>query len=359
LLAKADDCGCLLNWTKTAALMEFASFVELRAACGDLPAGDAAAAAAVAAREAKLTKPAGSLGRLEETVAWLARWQGRNPPRLARVEILVFAGNHGVTGQGISAYPAAVTAQMVANFIAGGAAINQLARVADTHLRVLPLSLDKPTADFTAASAMTEPEFIAAVGTGYAAVTPGTDLVCLGEMGIGNTTSAAALAAALFGGGGARWAGRGTGVDDAGLARKQAVIDRALAGHATSLADPLACAAAVGGRELAAIFGAALAARHRRIPVLLDGFVCTAAAAPLAKLYPGALDHVLAAHVSAEAGHRMLLDELGLRPLLDLGMRLGEGSGAALGILVLRAALACHTGMATFAEAGVREKSSR
>jgi nicotinate-nucleotide--dimethylbenzimidazole phosphoribosyltransferase len=337
--------------------MKFASWLELAAACRNLPAADEAAAAAVAAREATLTKPAGSLGRLEEAVAWLARWQGRNPPRLDRVDVLVFAGNHGVTAQGVSAYSAAVTAQMVANFAAGGAAINQLARIADARLRVLPLSLDRPTADFTTASAMTEQEFLAAVEIGADAVSPETDLVCLGEMGIGNTTAAAALAAALFGGGGERWAGRGTGVDDDGLARKRSAIDRALARHAGCLADPLACAAAFGGRELAAILGATLAARRQRIPVLLDGFVCTAAAAPLAKLYPGALDHAMAAHVSAEAGHRLLLAELGLRPLLDLGMRLGEGSGAAVAVLLLRAALACHLGMATFAQAGVAEKS--
>jgi nicotinate-nucleotide--dimethylbenzimidazole phosphoribosyltransferase len=337
--------------------MRFSSFGELAAACAELPGGDAAAATAVAAREATLTKPAGSLGRLEETVAWLARWQGRSPPRLERVDILVFAGNHGVTAQGVSAYPSAVTAQMVANFAAGGAGINQLARLADARLRVLPLSLDEPTADFTAAPAMSQQQFLAAVETGFDAVMPGADLVCLGEMGIGNTTAAAALAAALFGGGGERWAGRGTGVNDAGLARKRAVIDRALARHAATLVDPLACAATFGGRELAAILGATVAARHRRIPVLLDGFVCTAAAAPLAKLHPGALDHAMAAHVSAEAGHRLLLTELGLRPLLDLDMRLGEASGAALAVLLLRAALACHLGMATFAQAGVAEKS--
>src|SRR5262249_12106124 len=162
--------------------------------------------------------------------------------------------------------------------------INQLARMAAAGLRVLPLSLDRPTADFTAAAAMKEPEFLAAVEAGYDAVAPEADLVCLGEMGIGNTTAAAALAAALFGGGGARWAGRGTGVDDAGLERKRTTIDRALAKHAASLADPLACVVALGGRELVAIFGATLAARRQRIPVLLDGFVSSAAAAPLARL---------------------------------------------------------------------------
>jgi nicotinate-nucleotide--dimethylbenzimidazole phosphoribosyltransferase len=334
----------------------FQSLAELRAACLDLPEGDSAASAAVVARQAELTKPPGSLGRLEEIIAWLAKW-GRNPPRLGRVDILVFAGNHGVTAHGVSPFPAAVTAQMVANFSSGGAAINQLSHAAGATLRVTSLDLEKPTADFTREPAMDEASFLAAIATGYRAVRPDADLICLGEMGIGNTTAAAALAAALFGGDGAQWAGRGTGVDDKGLARKQAAIDKALARHADIMGDPLLIAAALGGRELAAILGATLAARHRRIPVLLDGFVCTAAAAPLAKLRPGALDHAQAAHVSAEAAHRSLLDELKLKPLLDLGMRLGEGSGAALAVSILRAALACHTGMATFAEAGVANKS--
>ncbi len=339
--------------------MTFPSLSALHAACRELPPSDEAAAAQVAARQAQLTKPPGSLGRLEELAAWLARWQGQarhHAPRLDRVDVLVFAGNHGVTAQGVSAYPAAVTAQMVANFSAGGAAINQLARVAGANLRVIPLALDAPTQDFTQGPAMDEPAFLAAVAAGHDAVSPDADLVCLGEMGIGNTTAAAALAAALFGGGGERWAGRGTGVDDAGLARKRAVIDAALTRHTALRDDPLALAAALGGRELAAILGATLAARAGRIPVLLDGFVSTAAAAPLARLRPDALDHALAAHVSAEAAHRTLLAELKLVPLLDLGMRLGEASGAALAVPLLRAALACHTGMATFAEAGVAGK---
>ena len=301
----------------------FSSLDELRAACLDLPLGDLKTAAVATERQRQLTKPPGSLGRLEDVVVWLARWQGRSMPRLDRVDILVFAGNHGVTAQGVSAYPAEVTAQMVANFSAGGAAINQLARTVGANLHVVPLALEQPTADFTQALAMNEDAFLAAVGTGYEAVSSDADLVCLGEMGIGNTTAA---------------------------------IDLGLVRHAALLREPLSSAAAFGGRELAAILGAALAARHRRIPVLLDGFVCVAAVAPLAKLRTDALDHALAAHVSAEAAHRMLLGELRLAPLLDLGMRLGEGSGAAVAVSVLRAALACHAGMATFAEAGVANK---
>jgi nicotinate-nucleotide--dimethylbenzimidazole phosphoribosyltransferase len=337
-------------------LTTFSSFADLRAACLDLPSGHPAASAAVAAREDTLTKPPKSLGRLEDLTAFLAHWQGHAPPRLDRVDILVFAGNHGVTRQGVSAYPAEVTVQMVANFSAGGAAINQLARAAGATLRVIPLALEQPTEDFTAKVALSEAEFLAAVSAGCQAVSPQADLVCLGEMGIGNTTAAAAIAAALFGGGGARWAGRGTGVDDDGLARKRGVIDRGLDRHAGLLDDPLRVAAAFGGRELAAILGAALSARRLGIPVVLDGFVCTAAVAPLYRLRTDTLAHALAGHVSAEAGHRMLLDELGLKPLIDLSMRLGEGSGAAVAVMILRAALACHTGMATFTEAGVSDK---
>jgi nicotinate-nucleotide--dimethylbenzimidazole phosphoribosyltransferase len=348
--------GCTESIDIATNMADFTSFSALRSACLDLPSGNPAASAAVARREATLTKPPGSLGRLEDLIAWLAHWQGHAPPRLQRVEILVFAGNHGVTGRGVSAYPAAVTAQMVANFAAGGAAINQLARTTGAQLRVIPLALDRPTADFTQSSALSEREFLAAVTEGYNAMSPACDLLCLGEMGIGNTTAAAAICAALFGGGGTRWAGRGTGVDDEGLMRKRDAIDRALMRHASALHDPLAVAAALGGRELAAILGATLAARRRCIPVVLDGFVCTAAVAPLAKLRADTLAHALPGHVSAEAGHRMLLDELGLRPLLALDMRLGEASGAALAVLVLRAALACHTGMATFAQAGVSDK---
>jgi nicotinate-nucleotide--dimethylbenzimidazole phosphoribosyltransferase len=337
-------------------MTRFASFAELRAACLDLPGGNPDAAAKVGQRDARLTKPPGSLGRLEEVVEWLSLWQGLSPPRLDKVEILVFAGNHGVTTRGVSAYPAEVTAQMVANFAAGGAAINQLARIADAELQVLALDLERPTADFTEAPAMDEAEFLDAVAAGYQAIPDDANLVVLGEMGIGNTTAAATIAAALFGGGGTRFAGHGTGVDEEGLRRKQAVIDQGLARHSAILGDALRVAAALGGRELAALLGACLAARHMRVPALIDGFVSTAAVAPLAKLRADALDHARAGHRSAEAGHRLLLDELGLHPLLDLNMRLGEGSGAAVAVLVLRAALACHTGMATFAEAKVSDK---
>ena len=333
--------------------MHFDSLDDIRAFCRDLPAGDSAAADAAALRQQNLTKPPGSLGRLEELAIWLAQWQGREQPRLDRVTIAVFAGNHGVAVRGVSAYPPAVTAQMVANFTAGGAAINQIARLAGAELRVVPIELERPTHDFTEAAAMDADEFLRAIAEGCRTVPDDCDLLAVGEMGIANTTTAAALCAALLGGGAARWAGRGTGVDDGGLARKRAAIDAALNFHRGILDDPLAMAAALGGRELAAIAGAVLAARRRHIPVLLDGFVATSAVLPLARLDAGALDHCRAGHVSAESGHRDLLRELKLQPLLDLDMRLGEASGAGVAILLVRAALACHAGMATFAEAGV------
>jgi len=335
--------------------MMFADLDDVRRVCRSLPVVDGEVVARIGAREAVLTKPPGSLGRLEEMTAWLGGWQGTARPRLGAVQVVVFAGNHGVVAQGVSPYPSDVTAQMVGNFASGGAAINQLARVAGGRLDVVPVRDLAATADFTLGPAMDEAGFLAAVRCGAGAVGEGTDLLCVGEMGIGNTTAAAALCAALFGGSGADWAGRGTGLDEAGVMRKAEVIDRALALHGGG--DALLCAMRLGGYELAAIFGAVLAARMRRIPVMLDGFVCTAAAAPLAVLAAGGLDHARVAHRSAEVGHARLVGALGQVPLLDWGLRLGEASGAALVVPLLRAALACHEGMASFAEAGVSNRA--
>ncbi len=331
-----------------------ASLADFRAMLRDLPPPHAAATAAWQAREPQLTKPPGALGRLEEIGRWLCAWQGRHPPRLETPRARIFAGNHGVAARGVSAFPAEVTVQMVANFEAGGAAINQLCRAFGTELAVVPLDLDRPTADFTQAPAMAEEEFLDHLRTGMAAVPPDTDALVVGEMGIANTTSAAAVAMALFGGAAEDWVGRGTGVDDEGMTRKRAVVAAAVDRHAGG--DPIETLRRLGGRELAAMAGAVVQARHQRVPVLLDGYVATAAVAPLSAAAPGALDHCLSAHVSAEPGHRRLVERLGLRPLLDLDMRLGEGSGAALAVGVLKAAVACHTGMATFAEAGVSGK---
>jgi len=333
-----------------------ATFAEILALLPELPGPDLESATKAAAREARLTKPAGALGRLEELTAWMATWQGTHPPRLNRPRVAVFAGNHGVAARGVSAFPAEVTAQMVQNFIAGGAAVNQLCTAFDAELRVYELALDTPTRDFAAGPAMDEGECARAVAYGMMAVEPGIDLLCLGEMGIANTTAASAMCVGLFGGTAADWVGPGTGVAGTALARKVETVDAAAKLHFAERRAPLDVLARVGGFELAAIVGAVLAARLARVPVLLDGFACTVAGAVVAALDPRGLDHCQIAHMSAEPGHRRLLDRLGRKPLLDLGMRLGEASGAALAIGVVRAALACHSGMATFDDAGVAGK---
>jgi nicotinate-nucleotide--dimethylbenzimidazole phosphoribosyltransferase len=331
----------------------FGSAAAFAATLSALPGPDQSARDAATARQAELTKPPGSLGQLEDIAVFLAGWQGRARPRIARGRVAVFAGNHGVVAHGVSAFPAAVTAEMVRNFRNGGAAINALATAAGLELVVVPLALDTPTADFTVAPAMTEAECLAALNAGAAVVEDGVDLLVLGEMGIGNSTAAAALCARSFGGGARDWVGPGTGVDLAGLARKIAVVDAAVAHHATAPLTPFETLRRVGGREIAAIAGAVVAARTKGVAVVLDGFICSSAIAPLAAGHPDIVAHCIAGHCSLEPGHARLLAQLGLEPLLTLGMRLGEGSGAAVAAGVIRAALAAHDEMATFAEAGV------
>ncbi|MFV0624888.1 nicotinate-nucleotide--dimethylbenzimidazole phosphoribosyltransferase [Sphingomonas sp. ac-8] len=333
----------------------FASPHAFEQALHGLRAPDDAAREAAAARQAVLTKPPGSLGRLEEIALFFAAWQGRERPRIERGRAVVFAGNHGVAARGVSAFPPAVTAQMVANFEAGGAAINALAGAAGLQLRVVPLDLDRPTDDFTEAPAMTADECLAALNAGAAVVEPGLDLLVLGEMGIANSTAAAALSAASFGGGAAEWVGPGTGVHGSALAAKGAVVDAAVARHLPEAVGAFKTLRRLGGREIVAIAGAVVAARQAGVPVLLDGFICCSAVAPLAVANPDIVAHCLAGHRSAEPGHARLLDRLGLAPILSLDMRLGEGSGAAVAAGVIRAALAAHDQMATFAEAGVAE----
>lgn len=313
---------------------------------------DEAAAAAARARQDSLTKPPGSLGRLEELAVFMAGWQGDERPKVNRAQAIVFAGNHGIVAQGVNPFPAEVTALMVANFEAGGAAINQLCRAAGADLSAVALELNRPTGDFSTGPAMSADEVTAAMQTGADAVDPGADVLILGEMGIGNSTVAAALAAAVFGGAGADWVGPGTGSDAAGLALKARVVDSGLARHADAKTAAQTLAA-FGGREQAAICGAVLRARELGIVVILDGFICTAAAAVLIRDDKAALDHCLIGHESHEPGHRRLLNAMNKRAILGLDMRLGEGSGAAVALMVLRAALECHNGMATFAEAGI------
>jgi len=330
-------------------------FDDIRALLKGMPGPDATALAAARERQAQLTKPAGSLGRLEEIAEFLASWQG-GPPHVDAPLVAVFAGNHGVVAQGVSPFPATVTQAMVANFTTGGAAINQICKTFDISLKVYELALEQPTGDITREPALDERACAATIAFGMEALASEPDLLCLGEMGIGNTTSAAAICHALYGGQAEDWVGRGTGVDDAGLKRKADAVRAAVALHRDYLGDPLEVLRRLGGREIAAIAGAILAARTQRVPVLLDGFVVGAAAAALHALNPSALDHCLAAHVSAENAHAEVLRRLGKTPLLNLGMRLGEGSGAALAVGIVRAAVACHNGMATFAEAGVAGK---
>lgn len=340
-------------------LKNMSSLDDARQALSILPGPDKAAATAAAEREPQLTKPAGSLGRLEDLSAWLATWQRRHPPRMECVRARVFAGNHGVVAQGVSAFPAEVTAQMVGNFEAGGAAVNQLCQTMDVELKVEALDLDSPTRDFTIEPAMSGDECARAMKRGAAAVTAGTDLLCLGEMGIGNTTSAAALCHALYGGTADEWTGPGTGVSGEALSNKARVVAGAVELHSAEAggdSDTLETLRRLGGRELAAIAGAILEARLTGVPVLLDGYVCSAAAAVLERGWPGALDHCQVAHTSMEPGHTLLLGKLNKTALFDLGMRLGEASGAVLAVGLLRCAAACHNGMATFGEAGVADK---
>ncbi len=331
-------------------------FDDFRALFGQMPGPDEAAIQAVRARDASLTKPAGSLGQLESLVEWLAGWQRRAPPMVNRPQVAIFAGNHGVAARGVSAYPAEVTQQMVENFAAGGAAINQICLANNLGLKVYDLALEYPTGDITVEAAMDEAGCAATMAFGMESTADGIDLLCIGEMGIGNTTAAAAMFAALYGGEPAEWIGPGTGVDEAGLARKQEAVAAALACHRGNLDDPLEVLRRLGGREIAAMVGAIIAARMNSIPVIVDGFVATAAAAVVHAMAPEGIDHCVFGHLSAEPAHRRALERMGRSPLLYLGMRLGEGTGAALAASIVKSAAAVHMGMATFAQAGVSGK---
>ncbi|WP_442962551.1 nicotinate-nucleotide--dimethylbenzimidazole phosphoribosyltransferase [Pseudomonas sp.] len=327
---------------------------------------------AAEARQAQLTKPAGSLGQMEKVVVHLAALQGRERPRVDAVSILLFAGDHGVAAEGVSAFPQAVTGQMLRNFASGGAAINVLARHLGARLEVYDLGLASPiealpgvrhyriapgTANFAQQPAMTERELLSALAVGDQAATAaaerGCELLLGGEMGIGNTTSACALGAALCGLDPARLVGAGTGLDGPGIAHKLELVRRALALHGGLRDAPLHALRCLGGLEVAALTGAYISAAQRGVPVLVDGYITTAAALCAVRINPSIRPWLLFGHRSAEPGHRLLLDALDAEPLLDLGMRLGEGSGAAVAVSLLRSACALHSEMATFAEAAV------
>ncbi|RVP44042.1 nicotinate-nucleotide--dimethylbenzimidazole phosphoribosyltransferase [Sinorhizobium meliloti] len=330
-------------------------FDDFRELLRNLPGPDTAALVAARERDGQLTQPPGALGRLEEIAFWLAAWTGR-PPAVNRPLVAIFAGNHGVTRQGVTPFPASVTAQMVENFAAGGAAINQICVAHDLGLKVFDLALDYPTGDITEEPALSERDCAATMAFGMEAIAGGTDLLCIGEMGIGNTTIAAAINLGLYGGTAEEWVGPGTGSEGEVLMRKIAAVEKAVALHRDHLSDPLEVMRRLGGREIAAMAGAILAARMQKVPVIIDGYVATAAAAILKAANPAALDHCLIGHVSSEPGHMRAIEKLGKTPLLALGMRLGEGTGAALAAGIVKAAAACHSGMATFAQAGVSNK---
>lgn len=326
------------------------TLAEIDILVSDFPGPDMESATTAVAHERELAKPRNALGRLEELAEWLATWQGRHPPRIERPCVSVFAGNHGVVAQGVTAFPPEVTAAMVQTFADGGGAINQISAALDADFRVFELALEVPTKDFTEDAAMTDKDCARAMAYGMMAVEQGADVIALGEMGIGNTTVAAALSAALFGGDAAEWIGLGAGADSEQMDRKRAAVDAGLALHKGEISSPLDALRRLGGYELAGICGAIIAARMGRVPVVLDGFVATAAAAVIAKLAPGGLDHCIVGHLSREPGHKKLCDLLEKKPVLDLDMALGEATGAALAIHILRAAALCHSDMAKLSD---------
>ena len=320
-------------------------FDDFRNLLTDLEGRDERAAGGVRSLYERTGKPKGSLGRLEDIAEWLAAWTGRVPPVVNKPLVAIFAGNHGIASHAISPRSTVTTAQLVELTAAGGAAINQFCIASNLGLKVFDLALELPTANIMEDAALDERACAATMAFGMEAVAD-TDLLCIGDLGVGNSTVAAALFAALLGGTGADWVGSGSGADDAMVARKAAVVDKALAFHGSHLKDPLEALRRVGGREFAAIAGAILAARKQRVAVILDGFATTAAAAVLHAINPAALDHCVLAHLSAEPGHARAAARLGLRPILDLQLHHGEGTGAALAAGIVRAAALSLSGMA-------------
>lgn len=319
-----------------------------------LPNADEAASSAVRARVADILRPAGALQRLDEAAAWLAGWQRTKRPHVDSPGAVVFVADHGVAAEGVSAYPAAVTAEVLRALHEGVATANAMARALGVTLSVVDVGVGRSSGNIAVEPALTPEAFDRAFSAGRRAVDElEADVLVFGEMGIANTTPAAAVCASLYGGPAEIWTGRGTGVDDETLARKVRVVERSVQ-RIAYVTDPMEILREVGGSELVAIAGAIVAARVRSIPVLLDGFVVGAAAAALDKARPGALEHCIAGHRSTEPGHALLLEKLGMEPLIDLGLRLGEGSGALAALPLLRLAAAAVTDVATFEEWGLR-----
>jgi len=329
------------------------------------------------ARQQVLTKPAGSLGRLEDLAVQIAGITGQTVPTLERKAVIVMAGDHGVTTEGVSAYPSEVTVQMVYNFLRGGAAINALARQAGAQVVVVDVGIagkiDEPglvsrkvapgTANMTKGQAMTEAQMLEAIQVGIdvlnAQADQGITLIATGEMGIGNTTAASAITAALLGVEVARVTGHGTGIDDRQLAHKIQVIERALATNKPAASDPLDVLMKVGGLEIAGLVGVIWASAARRLPVIIDGFISGAAALVAVEQCSLVRPYLIAGHTSVEPGHQLIYQKLGLKPLLNLDLRLGEGTGAVLAMNIIEAALRTHREMATFAEAGVSTREEQ
>lgn len=332
-------------------------FDDFRELISQLPEASEFASDAVREREARLSKPLGSLGKLEDIAQWLAAWSGKAKPQIMRPLVAVFAGNHGVLAQGVSSQPQSLTMDMVNNFAAGGAPINQICIANDLGLKVFDLALEHPTEDITVKPAMDERSCAATMAFGMEAIAGGTDLLCIGEMGVGNTTIAAAIALALFGGQAEDWVSPGAGEDESVLAAKIDAVRKAVALNDGQLRDPLEVLRRLGGRELAAITGAILAARAEKIPVIIDGYVASAAAAILLAMNGSALDHCLFSHVSPEKGHRLLLEKMGKQPLLDLNISMGSGTGAALAAGIVKAAAQCHVATATAEDAGMNGRT--
>jgi nicotinate-nucleotide--dimethylbenzimidazole phosphoribosyltransferase len=327
----------------------------LRSLLVDLPGSDEVSRAAVAQRAASVLRPTGALARLDDVAAWLAAWQRTERPAVEEPHAIVFAADHGVAAAGVSAYPAEVTVAMLDALEKGAATASAMATALGVTLDVVDAGVGKPTGDLRVEPAMDVLRFDETVQLGVDAVrrAHGTDLLVVGEMGIGNTTAAAAVAATLYDEPAVEWCGRGTGLDDAGLARKIEAVDACRARVRARATDPIEILREAGGTELAAIAGAIVEARRRSIPVVLDGYVVTAAVAPLVIASPGALAHVIAGHRSAEPGHGRLLDRLGLRPLLELDLRLGEGTGALAAVPLVKVAAAAVVDVATFQEWGL------